>query len=65
MAGSALDGIDYDPRSAKVGADGRSQAQVLPIGAMGLADLVSAELVHGGEHRVYLKALELIVPMLG
>jgi glucose-6-phosphate dehydrogenase assembly protein OpcA len=48
-----------------IGAYGRCEEQVLPIGAMELADLVSAELVHGGEHRVYLRALELIMPMLG
>jgi hypothetical protein len=51
--------------SSVVGAYGRSEHQVLPIGAVDTADLVSAELVHGGEHRVYLKALAMIAPMLG
>jgi glucose-6-phosphate dehydrogenase assembly protein OpcA len=63
--------VSHEPGSAflntksVVGAYGRSEQQVLPIGAVEVADLVSAELVHGGEHRVYLKALELIMPMLG
>ena len=50
---------------AVVGAYGRCEQQVLPFGAADLGGLVSAELVHGGEHRVYLRALELIMPMLG
>lgn len=56
---------DFLNTSAVVGAYGRTVQQVLPAGAAGLAALVSEELVHGGEHKVYLKALELIVPMLG
>ncbi len=48
-----------------IGAYGRSQHQVLPVGCVEIADLVSAELGHGGEHRVYLRAVELIRPMLG
>ena len=63
--------VTHEPASgflntkAVVGAYGRCEQQVLPIGAVELADLVSSELVHGGEHRVYLKVLGLIVPMLG
>jgi glucose-6-phosphate dehydrogenase assembly protein OpcA len=56
---------DFLCTKSVIGAYGRSEEQVLPIGAVEIADLVSAELVHGGEHRVYLKALDLIVPMLG
>ncbi len=63
--------VSHEPASsflntkAVVGAYGRCEQQVLPIGAVDLADLVSSELVHGGEHRVYLKVLDLIMPMLG
>ena len=41
-------------------ADGRDLCQVLLIGPEDTADLVSAELVHGGGHRVYLRLVELI-----
>ncbi len=44
--------------------DGREQHQVLPIGPQDLADLVSAELVHGGGHRAYLRAVELVESVL-
>ncbi len=46
-------------------ADGHETCQVLPIGPEDTADLVSAELVHGGGHRVYLRALELVEGMWG
>ena len=39
--------------------------QVLPVGPEETAELVSAELVHGGGHRVYLKALALVEGMWG
>ena len=45
--------------------DGRESCQVLPVGPEETADLVSAELVHGGGHRVYLRALELVEGMWG
>ena len=41
-------------------ADGHELPQVLPVGPEETADLVSAELVHGGGHRVYLRVLELV-----
>ncbi len=44
-------------------ADGHELCQLLPVGPEETADLVSAELVHGGGHRVYLRALELIEGM--
>ena len=47
------------------GADGRETCQVLPVGPEETADLVSAELVHGGGHRVYLRALEQVEGMWG
>ena len=46
-------------------ADGRDLCQVLPIGPEETPDLVSAELVHGGGHRVYLRVLELVEGMWG
>ena len=46
-------------------ADGHEMSQVLPGGPEELADLVSAELVHGGGHRVYLRVLELVNGMWG
>ena len=43
---------------ARLGADGHELCQVLPVGPEDVADLVSAELVHGGGHRAYRQALE-------
>ena len=43
--------------------DGHEICQVLPVGPEETADLVSAELVHGGGHRVYLRVLELVKDM--
>ena len=40
--------------------DGREQCQVLPVGVWDTADLVSAELVHGGGHGTFLRALGLV-----
>ena len=57
-------GSDFLNTMSVIGAYGRSAHQVLPIGAVDTEDLVSAELVHGGEHRIYMKALEMIMPML-
>ena len=45
--------------------DGHELCQVLPVGPEETADLVSAELVHGGGHRVYLRALALVEGMWG
>lgn len=45
---------------ARIGADGHELCQVLPVGPEEVADLVSAELVHGGGHRTYRRVLELI-----
>lgn len=39
---------------------GREQRQLLPVGPEDTAALVSAELVHGGGHGAYLRALEMI-----
>ena len=44
--------------------DGREQNQVLPVGPQDVADLVSAELVHGGGHHTWLDALKLIEGVL-
>ena len=44
--------------------DGREQCQVLPVGPQDVADLVSAELVHGGGHRTCLRALGLVEGLL-
>ena len=44
--------------------DGREQNQVLPVGPQDVADLVSAELVHGGGHHTWLDALKLIEGIL-
>ncbi len=41
-----------------VGQEGHELCQVLPVGPEDMADLVSAELVHGGGHRAYQRALE-------
>ena len=46
--------------SARLGQDGHILSQVLPVGAEDKADLVSAELVHGGGHRAYRDALKLV-----
>lgn len=43
-----------------VGKDGHELCQVLPVGPEDTADLVSAELVHGGGHQAYQGALELV-----
>ena len=43
-----------------IGSDGRELCQVLPVGPEDTADLVSAELVHGGGHRAYRDALKLV-----
>ena len=43
--------------------DGHEVCQVLPSGPEEIADLVSAELVHGGGHKVYLRVLELVEGM--
>ena len=40
--------------------EGREQTQVLPVGPQDLADLVSAELVHGGGHRTCLCAISAV-----
>ena len=45
---------------ASIGADGHELCQVLPVGPEDPVDLVSAELVHGGGHRAYRQALELV-----
>ena len=44
--------------------DGREHHQVLPVGPQDVADLVSAELVHGGGHHTWLDALKLIEGVL-
>ena len=43
-----------------VGSAGHEVCQVLPVGPVDTADLVSAELTHGGGHRAYRQALELV-----
>lgn len=43
----------------------REQRQLLPVGPEDAAALVSAELVHGGGHGAYLRALEMIEGSLG
>lgn len=45
---------------ATVGKNGHQLCQVLPVGPEDTADLVSAELVHGGDHQAYHRALELV-----
>lgn len=42
-----------------------ARAQVLPAGPDDVAELVSAELLHNGHHRAYLRVLEFIGPILG
>lgn len=58
-------GSDFLNVLAQVGPYARSLTQVVPAGSSELADLVSEELVHGGDHAVYLKSLKAIEPMLG
>jgi glucose-6-phosphate dehydrogenase assembly protein OpcA len=50
--------------TTRVRRNGREQSQVLPVGPQDLADLVSAELVHGGGHRTCLCALDLVEGVL-
>ncbi len=52
-------GSDFFNTSAHCGSGGE-QRQMLPVGAEDLASLVSAELVHGGGHKSYLRALAAI-----
>ena len=53
---SREEGSDFFSTSAHCG-NGGDQRQMLPVGAEDLASLVSAELVHGGGHKAYLRAL--------
>ncbi len=52
-------GSDFFNTCAHCGS-GREQRQLLPVGPEDTAALVSAELVHGGGHGAYLRALEMI-----
>ncbi len=52
-------GSDFYSTCAHCGS-GREQRQLLPVGPEDLAALVSAELVHGGGHGAYLRALETV-----
>ena len=49
-------GSDFFSTSAHCGGAGE-QRQMLPVGPEDLASLVAAELVHGGGHKAYLRAL--------
>ena len=51
---------DFLNTCASIGAEGHELCQVLPAGPADVADLVSAELVHGGGHRAYRQALGLV-----
>ena len=50
------EGSDFFSTCAHCGS-ASEQRQMLPVGAEDLASLVSAELVHGGGHKTYLRAL--------
>ncbi len=45
---------------ASIGQEGHELCQVLPVGPEDMEDLVSAELVHGGGHGAYQRALDLV-----
>ncbi len=44
--------------------DGRNYHHLLPAGSDDLCNLLSEELMRGGKHKVYLKALKALVPLL-
>lgn len=57
-------GSDFYKTTAHYGRDGRDLTQVVPVGPQEAAELVSEELTHSGAHRVYLKSLKIVGPLL-
>ena len=57
-------GSDFFNTRARLGAGEREQSQVLRAGSETLADLVSEELTHNGNHRVYLRVLDAVDALL-
>ena len=57
-------GSDFFNTRARLGQDDREQVQVLRAGSEKIADLVSEELTHNGNHRVYLCVLDYVEKLL-
>ncbi len=57
-------GSDFFNTQARLAANGKVQSQVLRAGSERIADMVSEELTHNGNHRVYLRVLDALEKML-